>query len=226
MNTEQIILAVERYKILAIVRRVYEEELLGLAQALHKAGIRLLEVTFDQTDPDCLQKTPEAVRRVAAGFGEEMMCGCGTVLNKAQVEAAQQAGASYIISPNTNEGVIRCTKELGLVSIPGAMSPTEILTAASWGADYVKVFPAADLGAGFIKSIRAPIGHVKMVATGGITADNLGGFLQAGCVGAGVGGSLTDRSLIKAGDFAQLQKNAEQFVAVVAALADGREKAG
>lgn len=223
MNTHEIEQAIEEYKVIAIVRKVYGEDLLGLAQALCEAGIRLLEVTFDQTDPACLQKTPEAVARVNREFGGRIFCGCGTVLDIAQTEAAAQAGARYIISPNVSEAVIRRTKELGLVSIPGAMTPTEINMATGYGADYAKVFPASDLGPAYIKSIRAPLGHVKMIATGGITAGNLASYLKAGSVGAGVGGSLTDSKLIGEKNFAQLQANAKQFVEVVRAQTGEKE---
>ena len=120
---------IEKYKIICICRKIYGEELLALARALRSGGIRMMEVTFDQADPECIKKTAEAIAMLHAEFGEEMKIGAGTVLSAAQVDAAKDAGAEYIISPNTCLPVIHRTKELGLVSIPGAMTPTEIIAA-------------------------------------------------------------------------------------------------
>ena len=144
--------------------------------------------------------------------GCDFYAGAGTVLTKEQVKAAFDAGASYIISPNTNPEVIRYTKELGLVSIPGAMTPTEILLAHDCGADIVKLFPAATLGLRYVKDILAPISHVAIIATAGITEDNFAEFLKLGLKGAGISGRLTDKKLIAAGDWEEFTRRARAFV--------------
>lgn len=203
-------------KIVVIVRGTYGEDLRKLAHALYDGGIRLMEVTFDQKDPDCLKRTPEAIRLLNSEFGGDFEAGAGTVLTRAQVKAAFDAGARFIISPNTNADVISFTKELGLVSIPGAMTPTEILAAHDAGADLVKLFPAATLGARYIKDILAPISHVDILATAGITEANFEEFLTLGLKGAGISGRLTDKKLIAAGDWAEFTARAKAFVEIAA----------
>lgn len=200
-------------KIITIVRGTYGDDLRKLAHALYDGGIRFMEVTFDQKDPDCIAKTAGAISMLNAEFaGCDFYAGAGTVLTKEQVKAAFDAGASYIISPNTNPEVIRYTKELGLVSIPGAMTPTEILLAHDCGADIVKLFPAATLGLRYVKDILAPISHVAIIATAGITEENFAEFLKLGLKGAGISGRLTDKKLIAAGDWEEFTRRARAFV--------------
>jgi len=210
--SKQVIEAIERSKVIVIVRRLYGENLLNLASALVDAGVELMEITFDQSDPDCLSKTSDAIRMLAERFSGRLLPGAGTVLNTAQVDAAMAAGAKYIISPNTNVDVIRYTKQKGLVSIPGAMTPSEIITAHESGADFVKIFPASELGLNYIKDIKGPISHVKLVATGGVNENNFEDFLKVGYVGAGIGGRLTDKEQIAAGNFAELGRRAKTLL--------------
>lgn len=208
MNTYDFIL---QNKIVAIVRKVYGKELLSLAKALNEGGVKLIECTFDQQDPMCIEKTSEAIGMLCNNFGDDMMFGAGTVLSPSQVDAAYKAGARYIISPNVSERVINRTKQLGLVSIPGAMTPTEILTAHDLGADIVKLFPATTLGFKYIKDILAPITHVKLMATGGVNEENFGEYLSLGFAGAGISGRLSDKALIAAGDWNTITRRAEIF---------------
>lgn len=205
---------IEKYKIICICRRVYGEELRRLAQAMYDGGIRLMEVTFDQADPDCCQKTAQAIRMVNEEFGGRMRFGAGTVLNREQVDAARDAGAEYIISPNTDAEVIGYTKKLGLVSIPGAMTPSEILTAHDAGADFVKLFPTVYLGLSYLKDIKGPISHVKLLGTGGLTEENLKDYLDMGMIGAGISGRLVDSELRKKNDYEALTRRAAAFMAI------------
>jgi len=206
-------------KVITICRRVYGEDLLKLADALYAGGIKMIEVTFDQADPDCIEKTSECIRSLCDRFGDKMMFGAGTVLTAEQVEAAAKAGARYIISPNVDADVIAKTKELGLVSIPGAMTPSEILTAHKLGADIVKLFPAGYLGFGYIKDILGPISHVKLCATGGVTEENWGKYLEFGFAGAGISGRLCDKKCIAAGDFEEITRRAKVFMDITRAHA-------
>lgn len=201
-------------KVVSIVRRVYGDDLLKLAHALCDGGVKMIECTFDQQDPCCIEKTTEAISMLCAEFGDRMCFGAGTVLSAKQVDAAADAGAKYIISPNVNPYVIGRTKELGLVSIPGAMTPTEILSAHDLGADIVKLFPATTLGFKYIKDILAPITHVRLMATGGVTEENFADYLSLGFVGAGVSGRLSDMKLIAAGDFDTIRQRAAAFVRI------------
>lgn len=205
---------IQENKIITICRKVYQCPLLDLADALYAGGVKLMEVTFDQADPDCLKKTGEAISQLCQRFGDTMAFGAGTVLSTEQVDAAARAGARYIISPNVDPAVIARTKELGLVSIPGAMTPTEILTAHNLGADIVKLFPAGYLGFGYIKDILGPISHVALCAAGGVTEENWGRYLELHFAGAGVSGRLCDKACIAAGDFAEITRRAETFTAI------------
>lgn len=173
-----------------------------------------MEVTFDQSDPDCMEKTTEAISMLNKYHGDKMLFGAGTVLSVDQVDAAYKAGAAYIISPNTNPDVIRHTRKLGLVSIPGAMTPSEILQAHECGANFVKLFPAATLGFRYAKDILAPISHVKLIATAGITEENIGEFLKLGFAGAGISGRLTEKRLIQEKNWAEFTERAAAFVRI------------
>jgi 2-dehydro-3-deoxyphosphogluconate aldolase/(4S)-4-hydroxy-2-oxoglutarate aldolase len=210
---DEIKAVIEANKIIVIVRGQYGEALIGLAKAMFEGGVRMLEVTFDQSDRDSLAKTPGAIRMVGETV-PGMLVGAGTVMTAEQADAAAAAGARYIISPNTDEEVIRYTKRKGLISIPGAMTPSEIAAAHKYGADYVKVFPVCDLGVGYIKNIRAPLSHIKLIATAGVNEENFAEFLKAGMVGAGVSGRLTDKNLVAAGDFAELTRRAAAFMKI------------
>lgn len=205
---------IEKHKLIVVCRRIYGHDLEKLAAALFKGGVRLMEVTFDQQDPDCITKTCEAVRMLSELYDDALLVGAGTALNENQVDVALQAGAKYIVSPNCNPAVIKRTKALGLVSIPGAMTPTEILAAHDCGADFVKLFPSTTLGFKYIEDILAPITHIKLIATGGVNEENFGQYLDLGFVGAGVSGRLTDRKLIASGNFEELTRRAEIFCSI------------
>lgn len=209
MDTVKFIMA---NRIIAIVRGVFDEDCIRLAEALHRGGINLIEVTFDQAHPETLEKTAAAIRIIGERFDGKVVSGAGTVVTVEQVEAAAGAGAQYIISPNTDLGVIKRTKEMGLVSIPGALTPSEILTAYNAGADFVKVFPSANFGPAYLKAIRAPISHVRLMAVGGINEKNISEYFEAGAVGVGVGGNLVNKKLIADGRFSEITALAEQFV--------------
>ncbi len=224
MQSEKIREQIEQQRIIAIVRKIYGDDLLFLAETLIEAGISTMEVTFDQQDVNCEEKTALAIRSIIQRFGNDCICGAGTVLTKSQADAAESAGASLIISPNCDVDIIRHTKSLGLVSIPGCMTPSEVVSAHYAGADFVKLFPVGSLGADYIKNISAPISHVKFLAVGGVNATNFGAFLSAGCVGAGIGGSLTNRDLIRDRNREKLIANAAQYVSVARAFDKGELK--
>lgn len=204
--------AILEHKIITICRRIYGEQLLSLVQALCDGGIKLVEVTFDQVDKDHIKKTTEAISMLNKNFGDKMLIGAGTVLSKEQVLAAYEAGAKYIISPNTDKEVITYTKELGLTSIPAGMSPTEILLAHKYGGDIIKVFPAGFLGLTYIKDIRGPISHINLLSAGGVTEDNISEYIKAGYNGFGISGRLADREVIAAGDFAEITRRAKAYI--------------
>lgn len=210
MNTLEHILDT---KIVAILRGLSDEEILRTGEALLKGGVSCIEVTFNFAGE--LAATTRAISALRRTFGNDLCAGAGTVLTTDAVQMAADAGAQYIITPHTDEGVIRKTKELGLISMPGAMTPTEVLQAHNWGADIVKVFPSGDLGPGYIRSLRGPLPFIPMAAVGGIDEHNVGAFLKAGACCAGVGGRLANLTTIHNGDYAAIEAAARAMVAAV-----------
>ena len=210
---EEVIRAVRDSRIIAIIRGFSPDECLKLAEAYREGGIRLVEVTFNQRDPSDWVNTAKAIRMIGERFPGEVFAGAGTVLTAEQMKIAADAGAGYIITPSLDVEIVRGAVAAGLVAMPGAFTPTEIAQAHAAGASFVKVFPAVALGPSYIKAICAPLAHIPLLAVGGITPENIGGFIQAGCVGAGVGGVLADRSRVAAGDWAGVTEVARRLVA-------------
>ena len=209
---DKIIDLVLETKVVAIVRGLdsgYE----GLAQALYDGGIRAVEVTFNQKDPALWSKTTDAIRQIKALMGEKMAVGAGTVTSVELAELAYEAGAQFIVSPDTDPDVIRRTKELGMVSMPGALTPSEIKQAYKAGADFVKVFPVGNLGSGYIKAVRGPLNHIRLLAVGGVSEKNVAEFIKAGCVGVGVGGNLVNKDWIANGEFDKIRALAQELCA-------------
>lgn len=201
---EQII----QHKIIAILRGAPPADVVQIATALYEGGIRLLEITMNS------EKPLQAIEEVAAKLGDTMIIGAGTVLDAATAADAVNAGARFILSPIVKEPVIAATKKLGVVSIPGAYTATEIYTAYEAGADIIKVFPATSPS--YIKDILGPLPHIPLLPTGGITLDNISAYLNTGAVGAGVGSSLVNiRQKITAAGIDHLRELARQFVQAV-----------
>lgn len=211
MTQQEIMQRVLEEKVIAIVRGVEPAQCMKVAEALYAGGIRLMEVPFNAKDPSSDETTAACIAALAEKYGETMLVGAGTVLNVRQVERTAEAGGKYIIAPNVDVDVIRRTVELGMVSMPGAMTPTEIQTAHEAGAGFVKLFPAANLGTDYVKAIRAPLSHVKLLAVGGVSEKNFADFLKAGMVGAGVGGNLANKAWIENGEFEKITEVARQL---------------
>lgn len=212
LREETIQLALKE-KVIAIVRGVAGSACLDLAQALYDGGVRMMEVTYDQRDPGSWHETADAIHAISERFDGRLLAGAGTVTTPELVELSRSAGARFIISPDTNPAVITRTRELELVSMPGAMTPTEIAEAHRLGADIVKLFPASVLGPAYLKAVLSPLSHIKLMAVGGIDAGNIADFLAAGAVGAGVGGRLVDRKAIAEGNFALITQTAQALTA-------------
>ena len=155
---------------------------------------------------------------VREAFADRLHVGAGTVMTEAQRKLAAAAGAEYIISPNVNVEIIRATKAAGLLSIPGAFTPSEIVTAYEAGADFVKLFPADCVDLHYIKAIRAPINHIPLLAVGGVTPENLGAYLKAGMAGAGIGSALVKKEDVAADNFDAIAARAARYVAVVESI--------
>ena len=217
MNNEEIMKVIEESKIIAIARGVQPEDAVKLAEALYVGGIRMLEFTFNMKDPTCTN-TDRCIEAVAKAMAGKMYVGCGTASYPELVDRAAAVGANFIISADVNEAVIKRTKELGLISMPGAMTGTEAMRATAAGADYVKLFPLGNLGASYVKALCGPFGHIKYLAVGGVNAGNVTEFLKNGCVGAGVGGNLVNLDFIKNGEFDKITAAAKEYIDAIAAM--------
>ena len=201
---------VRKHRIIVALRGVPAEQMVEVALALRTGGIRMLEITFDQLDPDRIAHTQRAIRLVRDAMGDSMLIGAGTVMSVAEVEAAREAGAAYMLSPNIDLDVLRRAKELGMGTIPGAMTPTEVAAAHAGGADLVKLFPCDALGLAYIRALKAPLNHVPILAMGGVNADNLRDYLQV-VEGVGVGSAIANKQLIGKRDYAALTELARRF---------------
>lgn len=212
---KRIIEAIENEKIIVIVRSVEKEKLLTLCRAMYDGGIRLLEVTYDASGKVSDEETAGNIKLLCDEFGKDMYIGAGTVLTTKQVELTKKAGGSFIISPNTNAEVIKKTHELGMVSMPGALTPSEIEFAYESGADFVKMFPISNLGPSYVKAVKAPLSHIKFTAVGGIDENNMAEYLKAGVSAFGIGTNIVNKKLLEANDYKGITELAKKYVSVV-----------
>ncbi len=196
-------------KIIAIIRGANPNDVLKIAETLYEGGVNSLEITMNS--PGALT----ALEEVSRYLGNQVLVGAGTVLDAETARAAILAGAKFIISPTVNPETIKMTKRYGTVSIPGAFTPTEILSAYELGGDIIKVFPAT-LGPDYIKDLRGPLPHIPLLPTGGVNLGNIREFIKAGAVGCGVGSALVNaKKEINRESLAQLGERARLFVSQV-----------
>ncbi len=209
---DTVINEVKKHKIIAIVRGMDKEKTVKIAKALYEGGIRFVEVTFNQKNPDKFYETADCIRAIREEMGDKMFVGAGTVTSVELVDMAAQAGALYIISPDMDEAVIKHTRELGLVSMPGAYTATEAKKAYNAGADFVKLFPCIGDAPTYVKALCAPFNHIPFLAVGGVDADNAADFIKAGAVGVGVGSSLVNKNWVAAGEFEKITAEAKKMI--------------
>jgi 2-dehydro-3-deoxyphosphogluconate aldolase/(4S)-4-hydroxy-2-oxoglutarate aldolase len=176
---------IKAHKIVAILRGADPADVLSIAEALCRGGIKLLEITFNS--PGALA----VLKELSGKMSDKMLIGMGTVLDAATAEKAIDHGAKFIISPSFKVETIETTKKLGAVSIPGAFTATEIVNAFSAGGDIIKVFPASG-NVSYIRELRAPLSHIPLMPTGGVSLENIGDFQRAGATAFGVGTSLVN----------------------------------
>ena len=195
--------------IVAVVRAESGEQLGRVVRALAEGGVTAAEITF--TVPDAV----EVIRQVRKDLGDAIVLGAGTVLDPETARAALLAGAEYIVAPTVNLEVIRMCRRYDKVVMPGALTPTEVVSAWEAGADVVKIFPADLGGPNYLKALRAPLPQIKMMPTGGVDLNTAEAFLKAGACCLGIGGSLVDAKLVAAGEFAAITELAAKYVAIV-----------
>ena len=208
---ENTIQKIEKEKIIVIARGVAKKRLIPLGIAMYNGGIRLIECTYDASGFMSDEEVADGIRMLVDYFGDKMCVGAGTVLTKNQVELTKNSGGKFIISPDINPDIIKRTKELGLVSIPGALTPTEIATANRLGADFVKIFPIGPMGCNYIKDVKAPLSNVKLLAVGGVDEKNMKSYFNAGACGIGIGSGIVKKKMIDENDFDQITAMAKLY---------------
>ena len=196
--------------VIAVIRADSGEQLVNVCRALAEGGVRACEITM--TTPGAL----EAIAAASRALGDEALIGAGSVLDAHTARSAILAGARFIFSPILNVEVIEMAHRYDCVAVPGALTPTEILTAWSAGADVVKVFPANHFGPQYIKDIHGPMPQVKLTPTGGVGLNTAADWIKAGAVAIGVGSSLVKKDLLAAGEWDDLSALAKQYVDIVA----------
>lgn len=212
---EQIIKTIEQEKLVVIVRGVARAKLIPLAEAMYAGGVRLLEITYSANGAVSDEDTAENIRMLAEHFGGRMHIGAGTVIKPEQVELTKKAGGCFIISPDTYETVIRKTRELEMVSMPGALTATEIQNAHRAGADFVKMFPITNMGTSYVKAVKAPLSHIRLLAVGGVDLNNMKDYLKAGVCGFGVGSNIIDKKMLEEEDYVGITALAKAYVEAV-----------
>ncbi|TAE32850.1 MAG: bifunctional 4-hydroxy-2-oxoglutarate aldolase/2-dehydro-3-deoxy-phosphogluconate aldolase [Candidatus Kapaibacterium sp.] len=212
MKKTDILAAFEKHKVLAIIRLHDSDDVIPVGEALVKGGIKMIELTL--TTPKALEKIEELCSMYEEKKAKtDVLIGAGSVLSAQDVKRAVKAGARFVVSPIFKKEIIEEAHKRDVVVICGAFTPTEILRASEAGSDIVKVFPAEIISPVYVQSVLAPMPHLRMMPTGGITLANVGDWLQAGAVAVGVGGALLDSTAIAARQFDVITKRAEKFVA-------------
>ena len=195
--------------IVAVIRAPSSELLVDVAQALLAGGVEVMEVTFT---------VPGAVRvleQVASELGDRVLLGAGTVLDTETARLALLSGAEFIVSPSTNLDVIRLCRRYDKIVMPGALTPTEVVSAWEAGADIVKIFPSDLGGPPYLKALRAPLPQIRLMPTGGVNLDTAADFLRSGACALGVGGSLVEAKAVARGDLNRIESLASQYVQIV-----------
>ena len=212
MHKSEVMAKIREVGLVPVLRADSEEEALAIAYALEAGGVTVLEVTM--TVPGAL----DAIRRLANEAGDRILVGAGTVLDPETARACMLAGAQFIVSPALNLKTIELCRRYDVAVFPGALTPTEIVTAWEAGADAVKVFPCSAVGgAKYLKAIKAPLPQIELIPTGGVSLATAAEFLEAGAIALGVGGDLVDNNAIRAGRPEVITENARKYLEIVAA---------
>lgn len=196
----------QRSGVVAIMRHTEESLALAAAEALMRGGVDVVEVTLNTVG------ATNMIRELATHFGDQILVGAGTVLSPAGVNRALEAGARFVVAPNTDPTVIALCNRQGVPVVPGAFTPTEVVAAWQAGADLVKVFPVSSVGPRYIRDLRGPLGDIPLVPTGGVTTENVVEYIRAGAAALGAGSDLVDRAVVERRDFAELERRARAFI--------------
>lgn len=204
--------------VVAVIRSESPDLLVDVAEALLAGGVEVMEVTFT------VPRATRVIEKVADKLGSRILLGAGTVLDPETARAAFLAGAEFIVSPAVNASVIQMCRRYSKLCMPGAFTPTEVITAWEAGADIVKIFPSDLVGPKYLRLLHGPLPHVRLMPTGGVNLDTAAEFLAAGACALGVGSSLVDQKALAAGDMKKIESMARHFVAKVAEWRAGKTK--
>jgi 2-dehydro-3-deoxyphosphogluconate aldolase/(4S)-4-hydroxy-2-oxoglutarate aldolase len=212
MKPQEILRGIREIGIVPVVRTSSAESAIRAIDAIYRGGIRAAEITM--TVPGAVR----ALEKVADAYGDRIVLGAGTVLDPETARICMLAGAQFFVTPALNVKTIEMAKRYSKVICPGALTPTEVVTAWEAGADVIKIFPADSVGgAKYIKALKGPLPHIEMIPTGGVSIETCGDFLQAGACAVAVGGELVNAKLIAAEDYDEIERRARRFVEAVTA---------
>ena len=212
MKRDAVLSAIREIGIVPVVRTESAEGAIKAIDASHRGGIRVAEITM--TVPGAIR----ALEKVADKFGDQIVLGAGTVLDPETARACMLAGAQFFVTPSLNLATIEICKRYSKVIAPGALTPTEVVTAWQAGGDVIKIFPCSAVGgAKYIQALKAPFPQIEMIPTGGVNLDTVGDFLRAGACAVAVGGELIDGANIRAGRHEVFEERAKQFLEVIRA---------
>jgi 2-dehydro-3-deoxyphosphogluconate aldolase / (4S)-4-hydroxy-2-oxoglutarate aldolase len=210
MNAKEIFSVITDVALVPVVRASTAEQAMQAVEAIYKGGVRAAEITM--TVPGAVR----ALEKLADRFGDQILLGAGTVLDAETARICMLAGAEFLVCPSLRPATIEMAKRYSKVVCPGALTPTEVLTAWEAGADAVKIFPCGNVGgAKYIKALKGPFPQIEMIPTGGVNLETVGEFLKAGACAVGVGGELVDGKCMKEGRYDIIEERARQFVAAI-----------
>jgi 2-dehydro-3-deoxyphosphogluconate aldolase/(4S)-4-hydroxy-2-oxoglutarate aldolase len=210
MNKAEVIKQIKDTGLIPVVRATSADEAMRAIDAIREGGVSVLEITM--TVPGAVG----VIEQLTKKYGSDVLVGAGTVLDAETARACMLGGAQFIVSPALNMETIECCRRYGVAVMPGALTPTEVVQAWTAGADLVKVFPAGALGgASYLKALKAPLPHIELVPTGGVSLKTAADFIKAGASALGVGADLVDLKAIRDGQASVITERAKQFVQIV-----------
>lgn len=215
MKKQEILDRVKELGLLAVIRGPSAELTIKMVEALVKGGVKGIEITYSTPNAE------QVVRELAASFKEDILLGMGTLTDPAQAESARAAGAHFLVSPICEPELVRAMVGSGLVTMAGALTPTEVFQAYRLGSDVVKIFPGSLGGPAYVKALKGPFPYIPMMPTGGVSAANLADWFAAGVVAVGAGSELCPPQLAKEGKFDEIARRASEFNRAVQAARAG-----
>jgi 2-dehydro-3-deoxyphosphogluconate aldolase / (4S)-4-hydroxy-2-oxoglutarate aldolase len=210
VTAQEILSFITEIGIVPVVRTPSAESAIKSIEAIYRGGVRAAEITM--TVPGAIK----AIEKLADQFGDKIVLGAGTVLDPETARISMLAGAQFFVTPTLKLATIEMAKRYSKAICPGALTPTEVLTAWEAGADVVKVFPANAVGGPkYIKALKGPLPQIEMIPTGGVNLETAGEFLKAGACAVAVGGELVDARLIREGRYNEMEERARQYLAAI-----------